>query len=682
MNYATAKDCLVSAGYIPLPIKPNSKRPAIRDWTSDGYRPVKGFGNCGVGIRCGVGEHPIVAVDIDILDSAIATQVYESLVDRYGVTVCRIGNAPKRMLLYRADKAGYRKLRSAEFDFGHIEVMGDGQQIVAFGIHPDTQKEYEWNGILGSIAEIPARALPILKHDDIRSIIKEFEVTYINKGHRTKEEGTKTAATDFDPGDPLDRREPMGMSFSELKHIVNTFDPDCKRDMWRNVGMAIHHETSGSPEGFAVWDDWSARGVKYKAGEMFDQWDSFGRYTGCPITARTLIKLSKEIRDEKEKIADTNLFKTLDWSPARFATNPPPIPMVVYNFLPKGITSLFYSAGGVGKSTLVLNLAVRIALADKYETTFFDNSISGGSVVILTAEDPELILNRRYIDTLLDVAEKENIPFNELRGEADSKISIVSTFGHSVQLFSLRSDGTLKITEYYKALLDSLLEIQDLKLIVIDTKTRYSPGEGLGNVTATQEITYYENIARKTGATVMLLHHTNKGSRDGSQSGMQAYRDATALYDSVRAAWYLRPLTDSERVAQNIADDDPASYLMLENSKNNYIACHEPWVIQRQGFSYGKQKMQPKLSSTEKKVRQEQECYSIFIQVMQRHCTDEVRQGELLKMCADATSVSFTKARKLIDQIVEDGYIEKSFRDRAVWYALTPEGVSYGLTVE
>ena len=66
-----------------------------------------------------------------------------------GKTAVRIGRPPKRALLFRAD-APFRKL-SATFTApnGHnhlIEVMGDGQQIVVNGIHPDTRQPYRWHG--------------------------------------------------------------------------------------------------------------------------------------------------------------------------------------------------------------------------------------------------------------------------------------------------------------------------------------------------------------------------------------------------------------------------------------------------------------------------------------------------------------------------------------------------------
>jgi len=89
------------------------------------------------------------------------------------------------------------------------------------------------------------------------------------------------------------------------------------------------------------------------------------------------------------------------------------------------------------------------------------------------------------------------------------------------------------------------------------------------NAIATQEITYYERIAKETGATIMLLHHTNKVSRDGSTSGAQSFRGATALFDSIRAVWYRRGCTETKLMAMVVEDRTPGRYLVWENSKNN-----------------------------------------------------------------------------------------------------------------
>ena len=57
--------------------------------------------------------------------------------------------APKRPLVFRTN-ALFRKVDSGFFTDAEgvqhkVEVLGEGQQFVAFGIHPDTRKPYRWS---------------------------------------------------------------------------------------------------------------------------------------------------------------------------------------------------------------------------------------------------------------------------------------------------------------------------------------------------------------------------------------------------------------------------------------------------------------------------------------------------------------------------------------------------------
>ncbi len=88
----------------------------------------------GVGLRTGT----LVGLDIDILDEDRAHQVHRLAEARFGGTLVRVGLWPKRLLLYRAE-VPFRKLKS-----GRIEVMGVGQQVLAFGRHEITGRDYYW----------------------------------------------------------------------------------------------------------------------------------------------------------------------------------------------------------------------------------------------------------------------------------------------------------------------------------------------------------------------------------------------------------------------------------------------------------------------------------------------------------------------------------------------------------
>lgn len=675
MNYyQTYKDILISNGYIPIPIIPGDKRPAVKGWADKNYTPPQGYGGYGIGIQCGNGTYPIVGIDCDVMDESLSNKVLDWCLETFGETVYRIGRAPKVMIIYRANVAGIRKITSGGCEVGHVEIWGFGEQFVAFGRHPDTKKEYYWPGVLGDLLNVRAEQLPVVDAEQLKAATNFFISEAVAAGYSFKKQETQTAISDYDPEDPLDRVSPIGLSRADAEKCLLDLDPDCGRDEWRNIGMALHHEFSGSNEGFVVWDEWSAKGKKYKSGETEVQWASFGKYTGRPITAAYLLKLSKkgDIWEKKD------FFSSLDWSTTRFSDDPPPLPMVVHNFLPKGVVSLFYSAGGAGKSTLMFYAAIKIAIAKHFETYLFSHSIVGGKVVILTAEDPEIILNRRFIGLVNAVAAELSTDFKDVRKAVDENLYVLSTFGNAVQLFKLKDNGTILPTAYYSSLLSSLKTINDLQLVIVDTKTRFSPGEGSGNVTATQEINYYEAIALETGASVMLLHHSNKSSRDGSQTGATAYRDATALFDSVRAAWYLRSLKDDELAVNDL---EGKKGLLLENSKNNYILPHDDLILVRDGYSYSVKKAAGKLSKSELKERKHDYAYDKIIDILQNASGQSCSQTEVVKACKEA-KVSYTLIKVVLEHLIDDGLIEKGGSLKRFNFSLTEEGKKYGLEIK
>lgn len=81
----------------------------------------------------------------------------------------------------------------------------------------------------------------------------------------------------------------VGLSEAQIGECLDALDADTAHDNWLFIGMAIHYETHG--EGFDLWDEWSAKGVKYPGtDELNKRWVSFGQNTGSPITGRYLLK--------------------------------------------------------------------------------------------------------------------------------------------------------------------------------------------------------------------------------------------------------------------------------------------------------------------------------------------------------------------------------------------------------
>jgi putative DNA primase/helicase len=120
----------------------------------------------------------IVGFDVDVLDAAVVDRIVALIEQRLGATpLVRIGRPPKALLVYRADDR-FTKIETAELFFpdgtkAQVEVLADGQQFVADGLHPDTGLPYRWTD--GTPADVPLKDLPVVAQDEARAIIAEAE---------------------------------------------------------------------------------------------------------------------------------------------------------------------------------------------------------------------------------------------------------------------------------------------------------------------------------------------------------------------------------------------------------------------------------------------------------------------------------------------------------------------------
>ena len=142
---------LIDNGYNIIPIPPKSKGPGF-----DGWQKTKATKSLlGEWINDGMGAYGIgiltkytVAVDLDIRDAGIVKKIVDYIEMALGEAPIRVGNAPKTLLLFGVDEP-FRKMKTGKYvdewgDDHEIEVLADGQQFVAFGIHKDTGRPYEW----------------------------------------------------------------------------------------------------------------------------------------------------------------------------------------------------------------------------------------------------------------------------------------------------------------------------------------------------------------------------------------------------------------------------------------------------------------------------------------------------------------------------------------------------------
>jgi hypothetical protein len=117
-------------------------------------------------------------IDIDILNEPVAIAAEDLVRERFeerGYLLVRIGKPPKRAIPFRTLEPFAKLNTSFVVPKGappqKIEFLCDGQQFVAYGIHPDTQKPYNWFG--GDPMTIAYDELPYISAEEAQQLQRD-----------------------------------------------------------------------------------------------------------------------------------------------------------------------------------------------------------------------------------------------------------------------------------------------------------------------------------------------------------------------------------------------------------------------------------------------------------------------------------------------------------------------------
>jgi hypothetical protein len=246
---------LADNGYPVIPIMPGSKVPGrfrggawqpYPGWARHCERATTGaeieiwsrWPGCGIGIATGA----VVGIDIDVTDAALAIELTDLATKMLGETPCwRIGRAPKRLLVYRAESPFPGRKRHP------IELLARGQQFVAHAIHPDTGQPYAWPE--ASLLDVPRDRLPAVDEAACHAFLDAAWRLLPDALRQTALVHDAPTSAWRDPSDPRGTREAI---VSALALLPNT---DLAWDDWFRIGMAL--KGALGEEGRDLWLGWS-----------------------------------------------------------------------------------------------------------------------------------------------------------------------------------------------------------------------------------------------------------------------------------------------------------------------------------------------------------------------------------------------------------------------------------------
>lgn len=367
--------------------------------------------------------------------------------------------------------------------------------------------------------------------------------------------------------------------------IDNYFD-------WLKGGMAIHHESGGSKEGLALWDEISSRNPdvdKYQPEACAEKWQTFGKPGREVFTVRTLIQKAQATGwraprtiesavqdftpfDDPNPIIDEDgvLSEPPTWW-ARYSmsdlllTPAPERKWIWKRVLCEGKLMLLAGSGGSSKSYLMLSSVVQYALGNDWGPFELDNSSDRGKVLMLYAEEDKEDIHGRVQNL------KHTFMLTDEQARAvGERIAVLPLRGAQVELAKQTGvDHEVVMTKQLDRLEERIKEY-GVKLVVLDPLAMFHSLEENNNVVIAALMHGLDALCMRNNCAIVLVHHFGKGgtmtAREVNESNV---RGASSLVAHARTVVVMHRLRRDEATQWGVTEDDAARWVMWTVAKTN-----------------------------------------------------------------------------------------------------------------
>lgn len=563
------------------------KAPLGKDWPNRARQnppecvtlpPVKHAMNTGVlcdGLR---------AFDLDIDDKEIASRCRSIIIGRFGEAPIRMRqNSSRCLILYRAAVGEPPKVVIAG-TLGKIEVLGKGQQFVAFGRHP-SGAELEW--FPDAPGQEPVDALAAVTEDDVFELLAEC-APIIGAEAPTKLNGHDHASSAEAQADPL-------RIAAALNAIPNGGPPDWEG--WNRVGMALWRATGGSPAGWEAWSAWSQRNAAYNPTETRKRWDHYAVSPPTSIGAGSIFHMAGAAQrappppanddeywaglenqsyeqqwDEPEQ-ADAVLPGKAKPSILWSITEPwnsadiPVRPWLARGYLMRRSLTVISGPGSAGKSSLMNGWASALAVGCAYHRF---KPIGELRVATYNVEDDADEQKRRF-----------SAFFDKLGLKPDAFMSRLAILGptHVGTLLHTGRDGSILINTLVMDKLVAFVDGFKPDVLILDPFVELHAAEENDNTAVRSVMARFRSMAIEHNMAVVILHHARKGI--GEPGDPESLRGASSIVGAARVVLTVNVMTEEDAKAFSIPPDRRRNFFRLDGAKNNYAPIEEAEWFER-----------------------------------------------------------------------------------------------------
>ena len=556
------RQSMAANGWAPIPLLTNDKAVKISNWSNLAREDRSHFAQQPV--RADMANTGFLCDGLRVVDIDIDDREYVLHVGRIAMRVLgerpmmrRRSNSHRLAFVYRAAEGAPSKV-SVAGKHGRVEILGRGQQLHAFGLHP-SGGELVWQP--GAPGEIAVDDLPVVAVSQVDLFLQE--VAELLEAQAPVQAQAPAAQPELRPITPATRELNIGYQQGQidrdaLQDAMRALPNDGRFDSWEawnRVGMALWSATDGSGEGFALFDQWSQRHHSYDARKTRDRWDAI---TGSPprdLHVGTIFWMAREngwkTTYESDRILDRPQRKTENIDPetgevlgesiddglaSRFVWVDPakfPRRRFLYgtSYIRKFL-SVDVAPGGVGKSSLALVELLAIASG---KDLLGITPTETGCVWYHNGEDPLEEVDRRIIGAAMHFEIEPAVLETRLFRSSGRDTHLV--------IAEQQREGAVILKPNVQAVIDTIRQHNILVARFDPFVSTHMVTENDNNAIAAVAREWAQ-IADITGASIALTHHSRKSN--GNQTTIEDARGAVALIDASRSVRALNSMSEDE----------------------------------------------------------------------------------------------------------------------------------------
>lgn len=238
----------------------------------------------------------------------------------------------------------------------------------------------------------------------------------------------------------------------------------------------------------------------------------------------------------------------------------PPREWVMYPFLLRRESTTLIAPGAVGKSQLTLLATIHLVMGQDF--VGFKNKVGPCRAILYNAED-----------TLHEMSLRLHAQCHAMNLDPRTVQDRIALIDKSTGRLRIAIGGRrMPVEPHWQnigLLQEAAAQIPDLAMISLDPVAKLHEANENDNSEMTDVMTAFDELAVRTNTALLLPIHTAKANPEDS-------RGASAIRDSVRAAFVIGGVSETDVLRYNIKEDERWRFMRMDVNKANRAPGRDP----------------------------------------------------------------------------------------------------------